>query len=187
MWDQVIKGMDSELRAISATAFLLSGSHDVVETYMPKYAKLIEHNERSDWRDALILNFKLLKKSMGKEKLVNKPGTMGVEEIDRGYAALLTHYAKTMFNSEKEPLAAVISSDNEMLASLPLPHESDKLKLKDLFESELKKMLYRKEGDLDTAIELALKLGLITKIDSDQVYGIEDLEEILALNSSSNS
>lgn len=42
VWDQVIKGMDPELRPIAATAFLLSGAHDVVESYMPKYVKLVD-------------------------------------------------------------------------------------------------------------------------------------------------
>ena len=94
---------------------------------------------------------------------------------------MLTHYAKTLFNSDKEPLNALLETDSDLLIALPLPHESDKLKLKDLFESTLKRILEKKGGELDTAIELALKLGLINKLDSDHIYGLEDLEEMLAL------
>ena len=114
---------------------------------------------------------------------MNKPSALGVEEIDRGYAAILTHYAKTAFPGDKEPLTVLVETDTDMVAALPLPHESDKLKLKEIFEAKLKKLLERKEGDLDTAIELALKLGRINKLESDQIYGLEDLDEMLNAHS----
>lgn len=173
VWEKVIQHLDPSLRGHAGTAFLLSGA-DVLDQYMPLYTALMGKDGKQLWRQALVDNFTLLKKSVGRERLVPKAKLAGADETDKALAVIMTAYAGG------KPMEEVLANDSEMFVAMPLPSGTDKLKLVDVSVAALKKMLGG--GDLDLATELALKLGWVGRLEAEQVYGMEDLAELVASN-----